>query len=603
MLLTENLKKAQNFFREVGFNPLYFVFPVILSFAGAFFEGVIAGLLIPLARGIISLDFSFVKEMPLLGSIFSGTDKALAPQSTFIFPLLLGLILAAAVLKNTFQYLSSIGVARGIRMFARNLREIIFNRYLAFGKMYFDRNGAGYLQNVLLGFTRDISERLINLHRALNWFFLLLMYVAVMFIISWELTLFIMLVFPALHYSLKWVFKKMRKTSTSYADVQGDLSKKVLDVLNCMPLIRINTSEEFERKRFSEKNDHLAMLEFSMDKKYNLLAPAQDIIMMIAVLLLIAAMVFIVKLRNEHIGSFLVYFYCLKKSTAAFGFFNAIRGDLAKAAGPMNAVLSILDGKDKYFVSSGNLEFKGLEKCIQFDDLNFHYMEGVPVLRRLTLNIERGKITALVGPTGSGKTTISSLLLRLYDCPASTIKIDGTDIREYTLESLYSHMSLVSQEPYLFNDTLKNNVVYGIKEQVPDKDIQDAFEKARLGDFINGLPKGHNTIIGDRGVRLSGGERQRLSIARALLKKSEILFLDEATSALDTKTEKQIQGAINDAVKDKTVVVIAHRLSTIKNADKIIVLEKGRLVEEGPMGELLDKKGKFYEYWEEQKFY
>jgi len=211
-------------------------------------------------------------------------------------------------------------------------------------------------------------------------------------------------------------------------------------------------------------------------------------------------------------------------------------------------------------------------------------------------------MTAIVGPTGSGKTTIVNLLLRFYDCPPDSIFIDGVDIRKFSLKSLRQHMALVSQETLLFNDTLRANIAYGI-DNISDKQIMDVIEKARLYDFIMKLPQGLNTLIGDRGVQLSGGEKQRVSIARAILKGSEILILDEATSSLDTRTEKLIQEAIEKAAENKTVIAIAHRLSTIKNADKIVVIEDGRIIEKGLMQDLLARKGKFYRYWQEQKFY
>jgi ABC-type multidrug transport system fused ATPase/permease subunit len=211
-------------------------------------------------------------------------------------------------------------------------------------------------------------------------------------------------------------------------------------------------------------------------------------------------------------------------------------------------------------------------------------------------------MTAIVGQTGSGKTTLINLLMRFYDIPKNSIKIDDDDIKDLTIKSLRRYIAIVSQETQLFNESLRTNLVYGLDNEISDEEAISALKKARLYDYVSKLPEGIDTFIGDKGVKLSGGEKQRLAIARALLKGSEILILDEATSSLDTKTERLIQEAINEAIKDKTSIVIAHRLSTIKHADKIVVLENGNVAEQGTLKELLKMKGLFYQYWEEQKF-
>ncbi len=223
------------------------------------------------------------------------------------------------------------------------------------------------------------------------------------------------------------------------------------------------------------------------------------------------------------------------------------------------------------------------------------------MLEDISFSVEKTKMTAIVGPTGSGKTTLMSVLMRFYDCEPGMLYVDGMDIREYTLESLRSRMALVSQDTLLFNDTIGNNIAYGLKD-VTKKQIQTAVEEASLADFVAKLPQGLDTIVGDRGVQLSGGEKQRVSIARALLKGADILILDEATSSLDSRTEALIQTAIDRVTKGKTSIVIAHRLSTIKNADTIVVIEHGKCVEQGALEELLAKKGVFHSYWEAQKF-
>lgn len=312
--------------------------------------------------------------------------------------------------------------------------------------------------------------------------------------------------------------------------------------------------------------------------------------------------VIVVKGRKTDIAPFLIYFYIIRRASYQFAPLNQFRASVASIRGYLSEIFKMLDDKDKFFVVGGQREFTGLKRSIEFRNLNFSYINGVEVLRDLNLFIEKDKTTAIVGPTGAGKSTLVSLILRFYDCPPSSVFIDGVDIREFTLESLMKRMAFVGQEALLFNDSIKNNIEYGL-DKVADEELEDVVKKARLYDFIMKLPQKYDTLIGDRGVKLSGGEKQRLSIARVLLKKAEILILDEATSSLDTTTEKLMQEAIEETVKGRTTIVIAHRLSTIKNADKIVVIENGRLMEQGSLNELLEKKGKFYQYWQEQKFY
>jgi ATP-binding cassette, subfamily B, bacterial MsbA len=296
-----------------------------------------------------------------------------------------------------------------------------------------------------------------------------------------------------------------------------------------------------------------------------------------------------------------VYFYLVMNSATKFGVLTTFRSSLANVEASVQKVEDVLSDEGKYFVPSGQKQFTGLRQSIEFRSMNFVFPNGNVVLNNLSFAIEKGKMTAIVGPTGAGKTTIINVLLRFYDCPEASLFVDEVDIRSYNTASLRRHTGIVSQETLLLHDTLRNNIIYGL-DHVPEEKLQSAVKHSRLALFIDELPEGLETLIGDRGVKLSGGEKQRVSIARALLKEADILVLDEATSSLDSRTERLIQEAIDDAVSGRTSVVIAHRLSTIKHADKIVVVEGGTVVEEGTLDELLGKKGVFYGLWEEQKF-
>jgi len=595
---------VKDFLHRFNIKPLYLIISASLSLGAAIFEGISVAFLVPLVQGIITMDFSFVKHLPVLKITIFKFPKIFTASNTTIFILLVGIVFVSAILKNIMQYLATISVSRQFRKLSSNLRKLIFNHYLSYGKLFFDQNNIGYLHNVLLDFTAFIAVQLKELGVLLTQLFTLAVYIVLMFIISWKLTIFTLIIFPILNYVSNWLIKKIEKTSQFHTESYIAISKKISNILMAISLVKLYTAEEREKEHFSSMSEGLEKLEFSIDKKSNLITPAQEMIMLIGILFLVSVMAFIViKDKSRSIGSFMMFFYILKKSQGVVGALSRIKSSFAVVSGPILAISKILDKKDKPFITDGQQEFTGLKDKIQFNHLNFSYKEGVEVIKDITFSIEKGKMTAIVGPTGTGKTTLVNLTLRLYECPPSSILIDGVDIRKFTLKSLLGHIAFVGQDTLLFNETLRNNIIYGLNNKVSDEKLIDVVSQARLYDFIMSLPDGFDTNIGDRGVKLSGGERQRVSIARALLKDADILIFDEATSSLDTRTEKLIQEAIDEAIKNRTVIVIAHRLSTIQHADKVVVIENGSLVEEGSLKGLLEKKGKFYEYWQEQKFY
>ena len=256
----------------------------------------------------------------------------------------------------------------------------------------------------------------------------------------------------------------------------------------------------------------------------------------------------------------------------------------------------LFDDSDKQFTADGSVVFSGLKQKIEFEGVSFGY-GSIRILRQVNFTAEKGKMTAIVGPTGSGKTTLVHMILMFYDALEGRILLDGVPIRDFELKSLRKKIALVSQNIEIMNTTIRANIVYGLEKAVTEAELDAVTKKAYLYDFVKNLPKGYDTWVGEKGVKLSGGEKQRVAIARALLKNPDIFIFDEATSSLDMETELSIQKAIEDLTAGKTVVVIAHRLSTIRNADHIVVLEKGKVVEEGKFSDLISQKGKFHYYW------
>lgn len=600
-----NFMRLREFLKRMKIRPIHLIIPSVLALGATLFEGISVGLLIPTVKGIIERDFDFVRHLPVLGNGLDAFPHMLTRGNSAVFMFLVGFIFVSALAKNVLQYLSYLSVAFQVRRFTHDLRKLVYERYLSFGKLFFDCNNEGYLHQVLVGYTQQIAQQVLVLNTALYQFFTLFAYFFIMFNVSWELTIFITVIFPISHFSFKRLIRKIRRTSESYAESYSQLGKKISNALTCIPLVKAYTNEEKEKQWFAQTNDLVQKLEFSVDKKWLLLTPLHEIIMLFVFLALVGTMTFLLIGRGSgDIAGFTVFLVALKKSMYAFGFFSQAQASLASVRGPILEVMDVLNDRGKYFIPDGKRNFKGLSEVIEFKDLNFSYPRGVQALKGVTFLIEKRKMTAIVGSSGSGKTTLINLIMRFYDCPPGTLKMDGVDIKDFSLASLRRKMALVSQDPLLVNAPLRFNLTYGLNGKVvSDLELVEAVKRAKLYDFIMELPERFETEIGDRGVKLAGGEKQRVAIARAILKNPEILLLDEATSSLDSQTERLIQEALNELVRDKTTVVVAHRLSTIKHADKIIVMENGRLVEQGALGELLSRKSRFYEYWEAQKFY
>jgi len=587
--------------RRINIQPWYFGVPVLLAIAAASLEGASIGLLIPMLTGFLSKDYSFIQDIPGLRWLVQLVTGSEPMRDRTLFIVLICVFVVVTLLKNILRFGATISMSFLAQRAGHHLRKQIFNRYLSFGKLYFDQTNIGQHATTLSQFTSQALGPVMMIDKFMQALFSLMAYFVVMWLISWKVTAIAIPLFLILHFAVRVMVLRIQQLSKSIAANTIALGQKVIEILSVIPLVKAYNTEDLERTHYTQISDQAARLEFRKVVFQNLIRPLQETITLFAILLLFSIMLYILVREGQTAAtSFLVYFYVIVNATNKFGVLTSFRGDLVNAHGAVEKVMSVFDDDDKFVVSEGRQTFPGLKKHIHFQNLHFSY-DDKEVLKGISFRVHKGELTALVGPTGAGKTTVINLILRFYDCSESSLLMDDTDIHDFSAESLRSHMALVSQETLLLHDTLRNNITYG-QGEVSEKELQSIIRRARLEEYVEGLPQGLDTLIGDRGVKLSGGEKQRVSIARALLKGADILILDEATSALDSKTEMLIQDAIDDAIKGKTAIVIAHRLSTIKHADRIVVLEKGKCVEEGTLEELLKKKDRFYAYWEAQKF-
>jgi len=319
-------------------------------------------------------------------------------------------------------------------------------------------------------------------------------------------------------------------------------------------------------------------------------------VLSVLLLLVVAGGVLALNGGARGVAGSLVYAYMLRRVARRFRVINELRASVAALTGPIGEITRILQKTPDRPRTDGTRPFPGLREAIRFENVSFSYTSGVPVLRQVGFDVPRGATTALIGRTGAGKTTLIRLLLRFYDPEEGAVTVDGVDLREFRTESLRRQIALVSQDTLMLHATIRDNLTYGLDSVSPSA-LADALERARLADLIRRLPHGLDTQVGDRGTALSGGERQRIAIARAMLKRAEILVLDEATSALDAVTEQTIQAAIAELLHGTTSIVIAHRLSTIQRADHIVVLDGGQIVEQGAPGDLLHAGVGLPDHW------
>ena len=583
----------------------YLILTVIASVLAAFFSGICFGLLIPLLKGLLYSDFGFIRDFAIFKLLKQRYPTLVPNESFYLSILIVAVVFGAGIAQTVCQYAIILFKHRQVEEATVKIRQLIFNSYTMFGKLFFDRVNKGYLHDLLHKSVAKIESLIYRVISVFQAVLFLLVYLSMMILISWKLTVFVACLLLAYFLIVRRVSNKLKDFSNRWITLQLHIGEILYDFFSCLPLIKAYAAEEEAKRNFNLHNKKETHATRIIHQRMEMMQPMQEAL----VLLLVLGLTFVAAYFATHgykveLSVYLVYFCLLRRSAPYFYELAGMRIYFVGIGGSLERVMQLLDSReDKYIVPDGNEDLLFIEKGIELKNLSFSYgYTDVPVLKNVSFTVEKGKMTAIVGRTGGGKTTLIHLLLRFYDCPPGSIFIDGKDIRDYKISSLMKHFAFVSQEPLLFNDTFRHNIGYGLNGGYSEAGLVEVSKKAKIYDLITSLPEGYDTYIGDRGVKLSGGEKQRVQLARAMFKGSEVLLLDEATSSLDTQTERFIQEAIDEALKTKTAIVIAHRLSTIQHADKIIVLEDGEVKEQGTLNDLLTKRGRFYELWQAQKF-
>lgn len=496
-------------------------------------------------------------------------------------------------LKNLFRYLSLVVMAPIRNGIVRDIRQQLFAKMLELPLAYFSEERKG---DLLSRITADVQEVEWSILNVLEIIFreplIIIGSLGVMLYISPSLTAFVFVLFFFTALIIGGIGKTLRKRSAKAQQQLGGLVTRIEEALSGLRIIKGFAAEKYQEERFQKENNQYRDTLTRMLWRRDLSSPMSEFLGITVVAILLwygSRQVFSENLEAESFFAFLYAFFTIIAPAKAF---SSAYYNIQKGLAALDRIDEIQFANNSIADAPNATVVKNFEKEMVFDRVSFSYSqkEDDLVLSNINLNIPKGKIIALVGASGSGKTTLVDLLPRFYDAQKGNILLDGVDIRKYTLSSLRALMGIVSQAPVLFNDSIYNNIAFGM-EEVDEAKIIAAAKIANAHKFIMATEQGYQTNIGDGGGKLSGGQRQRITIARAILKNPPLLILDEATSALDAASEKQVQDALNHLMQDRTTIVIAHRLATIKHADEIIVLDAGVIVQRGTHSELEQQEG------------
>ena len=428
--------------------------------------------------------------------------------------------------------------------------------------------------------------------------FTLVCLIFVIFYRDWQLALVAMVIFPLTIYPIATFGRKMRSVATRTQVTMGTLTTLLQETISGARIVKAFGREDYEGSRFSRENENLLRLTLKAVSISAISSPFMEFLggMGIAAIVFYGGYQVIQGVSTP--GTFFSFLTALLMLYEPIKRLTNVNNTIQQGIAGAQRVFSIIDTVPEIQNKTGAVPLPAIWKAIEIRNVTFRY-EDVPVLNRINLTVRAGEAVAFVGMSGGGKTTLVNLIPRFYDVSEGQILIDGLDVRDVTIESLRAQIGMVTQQTILFNDTVRNNIVYGDSGKT-EADVIRAAKAANAHNFIMNLPQGYDTVIGEQGTKLSGGERQRISIARALLKDAPILILDEATSSLDTEAEIEVQEALENLMRGRTTLVIAHRLSTIRNADRIAVLVNGEIAEEGTHEALLDKRGEYYRLYQMQ---
>lgn len=516
---------------------------------------------------------------------------------------LCAIIIVMIFLKNLCRYMAMFFIAQIRNGVIRDIRKDLFNKSVSLPLSYYSEEKKG---DIIARMSNDVQEIEWTIMTSIEMLFKdpvsIIIFLATLIVMSPQLSIFVLLLLPVSGFIIGRIGKSLKETSVKGQNKMGQLISSIEEMLSGLRIIKAFNAEGVIKRKFNALNESYKKLMVRMYRKRDLSAPLSEFLG-VAVLVVIIWFGGRLVLSSDHVldaSVFIAYIAIFSQlippsKSLTTAYYNIQKGAASeeRIAVIMNADIKIKEKKDP-------VKIKGFEDTIEYRDVRFRYVDE-DVLKNINFKITKGMTVALVGPSGAGKSTFADLLPRFYDPTSGAVFIDGIALTDCSIRHLRKLMGIVTQESILFNDTVFNNIAFGMPE-VSEEDVARAATNANAHDFIVNMEKGYHTNIGDRGNKLSGGQRQRIAIARAILKNPEILILDEATSALDPESEKQVQDALDKLMKNRTSLVIAHSLSTIHKADVIIVIDKGEIVEYGSHKDLIARNGHYKKMHDLQSF-